>query len=68
VKVYSYVIEHDLEFAPNPFHGTCTLACCKPDIRKKAVEGDYILGTGAVKPKLRGHLTFWMHRQGADLP
>lgn len=60
MKVYSYVIEHDLGFAPNPFHGICTLACCKPEIRKKAVEGDYILGTGAVKPKLRGHLTFWM--------
>jgi hypothetical protein len=60
VNVFSYVIEHDLGFAPNPFHGVCSLACCKPAIRKKAVLGDYVLGTGAVKPKLRGHLTFWM--------
>jgi hypothetical protein len=60
VNVYSYVIDHDLGFAPNPFHGVCTLACCKPAIRKKAVVGDYVLGTGAVKPKRRGHLTFWM--------
>jgi hypothetical protein len=60
VNVFSYVIEHDLGFAPNPFHGVCTLACCKPAIRKKAERGDYVLGTGAVKPKLRGHLTFWM--------
>jgi len=60
VTVFSYVIEHDLGFAPNPFHGVCTLACCKPQIRKAAKVGDYVLGTGAVKPKLRGHLTFWM--------
>jgi Nucleotide modification associated domain 2 len=60
VTVFSYVIEHDLGFAPNPFHGACTLACCKPQIRKKAKIGDYVLGTGAVKPNLRGHLTFWM--------
>jgi putative DNA base modification enzyme with NMAD domain len=60
VTIFSYVIEHDLGFAPNPFHGVCTLACCKPEIRKKAAIGDYILGTGAAKPKLNGHLTFWM--------
>jgi hypothetical protein len=60
VTVFSYVIEHDLGFAPNPFHGVCTLACCKPQIRKKAVVGDYILGTGAAEPKLNGYLTFWM--------
>ena len=60
MTVFSYVIEHDLGFAPNPFHGICTLACCKPRIRKKAELGDYILGMGAVKPKLGGHLTYWM--------
>ena len=60
MTVFSYVIEHDLGFAPNPFHGVCTLACCKPKIRKKAKLGDYILGMGAVRPKLQGHITFWM--------
>jgi Nucleotide modification associated domain 2 len=60
VNVFSYVVEHDLGFAPNPFHGVCTLACCKPQIRKKAAIGDYVLGTGAAEPKLNGHLTFWM--------
>jgi hypothetical protein len=38
----------------------CTLACCKPQIRKCAKLGDYILGTGAALPKLTGHLTYWM--------
>jgi hypothetical protein len=60
VTVYSYVVEHDLGFAPNPFHSVCTLACCKPQIRKKAQEGDYILGTGAARLKLQGQLIYWM--------
>lgn len=60
MNIFTYVIEHDLGFAPNPFHGVCTLACCKPRIRKKAEIGDYVLGTGAALPNLRGFLTFWM--------
>ena len=32
--VYEYVMKCDTGFAPNPFYGTCTLACCKPRIRK----------------------------------
>lgn len=31
---YEYVMTNDSGFAPNPFHGACTLACCKPKIRK----------------------------------
>jgi hypothetical protein len=60
VTVFSYVIEHDLGFAPNPFQGACTLACCKPRIRKKAALGDLVLGMGAAKPKLQKHITYWM--------
>jgi hypothetical protein len=60
VTVYSYVVEHDLGFAPNPFHAVCTLACCKPQIRKTAQPGDYILGTGAARAKLQGQLIYWM--------
>ena len=32
--VYEYVMTSDSGFAPNPFYGACTLACCKPKIRK----------------------------------
>lgn len=60
MTVYSYVVEHDLGFAPNPFHGVCTLACCKPQIRKSAQVGDYILGTGAARAKRQGQLIYWM--------
>jgi len=60
MRVYSYVIEHDLGFAPNPFHGPCTLACCKPDIRKAAEIGDLIIGTGAAATGLAKHMVYWM--------
>lgn len=50
LSVYTYVIDHDLGLAPNPFWGYCTLAVCKPKIRKsKSLKtGDWIVGTGSV--------------------
>lgn len=47
MKLYSYVVARDFGFAPNPFFGFCTLATCKPKIRKYASVGDWIVGTGA---------------------
>lgn len=49
--LYTYVIARDFGFAPNPFHGTCTLATCKPGIRKGAKVGDWILGVGGAELK-----------------
>jgi len=43
--LFSYVVETDSGFAPNPFGGICTLACCKPKIRQYACIGDWIIGT-----------------------
>lgn len=47
--VYSYLIEHDLGLAPNPFGRYCTVAVCKPEIRrsKKLAIGDWVIGTGS---------------------
>src|SRR5262245_31415483 len=45
VRLYSYVVARDYGFAPNPFYGFCTLATCKPDIRRTADIGDWIVGT-----------------------
>lgn len=42
--LYIYPISRDFGFAPNPFHGVCTLATCKPRIRKRAKVGDWIIG------------------------
>jgi hypothetical protein len=44
VRIYSYIVTGDSGFSPNPFHGMCTLACCKPRIRKSAQVGDVIVG------------------------
>lgn len=47
MKLYSYVITRDYGFAPNPFGQYCSLATCKPLIRKSASIGDWIMGTGS---------------------
>jgi hypothetical protein len=60
VRLYSYVVARDFAFAPNPFHGFCTLATCKPDIRRTAQVGDWITGTGAKRKGRDGHLVYAM--------
>jgi hypothetical protein len=44
MRVFSYTVAADTGFAPNPFGGYCTLACCKPTIRRVAEVGDWIVG------------------------
>ena len=58
--MFSYVVARDYGFAPNPFHGACTLATCKPNIRRTASIGDWIVGTGSAKRDRRGFLVFFM--------
>lgn len=60
-SLYIYPITRDLGFAPNPFHGLCTLATCKPKIRKGAKIGDWIMGVGgATCGTARGRCIFLM--------
>lgn len=60
--IHTYVVQHDKGFAPNPFWGICTLACCKPRIRAKASVGDIILGFGSADRKVGfgGRVIYWM--------
>jgi hypothetical protein len=62
MNIFSYKIEHDYGFAPNPFGKYCTLANCKSDIRrnKNLSIGDWVIGTGSVKLKLLKHLIYAM--------
>ena len=60
-KLFSYVVARDYGFAPNPFYGYCTLATCKPEIRKSASAGDWIVGTGSKKRGLERHAIYAMH-------
>lgn len=59
-NVYIYVVARDLGFAPNPFHGVCTLATCKPGIRNTAAVGDWIFGVGGTRLRAVGCLVFAM--------
>ena len=61
-RIYSYVVRYDSGFAPNPFYGFCTLATCKPDIRRAANVGDWIVGSGSNDRSIRrgGHLVYAM--------
>lgn len=49
--LYTYPITRDFGFAPNPFYGFCTLATCKPRIRKAANIGDWVMGIGGSNQK-----------------
>ncbi len=63
MDLYSYVVAYDSGFAPNPFHGYCTLATCKPRIRNCAKIGDWILGCGSAdKSKKQGGLLVYAMR------
>jgi hypothetical protein len=53
VRLFSYVVRYDSGFAPNPFHGLCTLATCKPQIRTAALVDEWIVGTGSSNRGIR---------------
>ena len=60
-KLFSYVVDHDYGYAPNPEGGFCSLAKCKYGSKKRnivelAEVGDWIAGTGGVVlSKSAGH-------------
>ena len=60
MRLYSYKVRYDIGFAPNPFHGVCTLATCKPGIRKGAAVGDWVVGVGSVSNSTAGQLVYAM--------
>ena len=61
---WTYRLDHDLGFAPNPFFGWCSLACCMGVIRKHAKLNDVIIGmAGSGKRGLGRYypqLIYWM--------
>jgi hypothetical protein len=59
-RVFIYVVDRDFGFAPNPFHGLCTLATCKPGIRDSACVGDWVIGMGGRRLKASGRCVFAM--------
>lgn len=66
MKLYTYIITRDYGFAPNPFYGCCTLATCKPRIRKAAQKDDWIIGFGSLAndSMLKNKIIFAMRVDG----
>lgn len=62
MNCFRYKIEHDYGFAPNPFHGTLSLATCKGPIRqnKNLQVGDWIVGFGSKSMDNDGYLIYAM--------
>jgi hypothetical protein len=65
MKLHSYVVARDYGFAPNPFYGVCTLATCKPNIRRVARIGDWVVGTGSKARGREKRLVYAMRVTGA---
>ncbi len=62
-RLFSYTIPVDDGAAPNPFNGICTLAICKPAIRRNAKVGDWVAGLGSTNAPsgdLSGKLVYAM--------
>ncbi len=59
---FLYKIEHDYGLAPNPFHGYCTLAVCKSQIRNSSrlKIGDWIIGIGSKALNNQNRIVFAM--------
>jgi hypothetical protein len=74
--LFSYVVDHDLGFAPNPASGYCTLVHCKfrgtarnRNIVELAKPGDWIIGTGGESKYSAGAGTvIYMMRVDEALP
>ncbi len=56
-RIYRYIVRTDRGTAPNPFDGYCTLAICKPKIRKTARVGDWVVG---FRSRRRGEVLYAM--------
>ncbi len=67
MKLSAYIVRHDSGFSPNPFGRVCTLACCKPVVRRCAERGDIIIGTGSARFGLSLRLIYAM-RVGTVIP
>jgi len=62
-RLFTYTIPADDGAAPNPFNGMCSLAICKPSIRRVAEPGDWVAGLGsknAPSGDLSSHLVYAM--------
>ncbi len=60
VFLFIYVMDRDFGFAPNPFHGYCTLATCMAVLRGSAKVGDWVMGVGGGRLNAPGKCIYAM--------
>jgi hypothetical protein len=60
MRIFSYILAADDGAAPNPFWGYCTLAICKPVIRRVAQKDDWVVGIGPAGKPIHGKLIYAM--------
>jgi hypothetical protein len=56
-RLFTYTIPINDGAAPNPFRGMCSLAICKPGIRRTAQKGDWVAGLGSKNTQHSGDLS-----------
>jgi hypothetical protein len=64
-RIYRYVLAYDLGMAPNPRRGLITLATCKPELRKTARIGDWVIGNF---PAPKNEVVAWAGKIARSLP
>lgn len=60
MKLSAYIVKVDSGISPNPFGRRCTLACCKPTVRRKCAPGDIVVGSSSVRSGRSGRLVYAM--------
>jgi len=64
-RIYRYVLMYDRGMAPNPRGGLVTLATCKPQIRRHARAGDWVMGNF---PSPTNELVAWAGKIARCIP
>lgn len=65
IRIYRYVLAYDRGMAPNSRGGLITLATCKPEIRKTARAGDWVIGNF---PSPKNEVVAWAGKIARSLP
>lgn len=72
MRLFCYIMTHDVGFAPNPFGKTLTLATCKPGIRLTKNIDDWVAGfSGKILSKKSGiesNRLIYLMRIGEKIP
>jgi hypothetical protein len=61
-RLFTYTIPIDDGAAPNPFRGMCSLAICKPCIRRVAEEHDWVAGLDSKNAPAATFANIWFMR------